>query len=258
MKRYKLYLLLGIALGWLFSGCQEKEIYRYENDPRLYFFKGIIYYPNNTSFIQRDSVKQTFFVKPDSQKRDTVWVDVRTMGFPTNYPRPVKLVQSNIGEPDAAIPGVHYVAFDDEELREKMCIEAGNVRQFIPVVLLRDPSLEQAIFRIKMDIAPNDYFAVGMDTLAHFQVTTTAMPDKPSLWNSYWSGFFGDYGTKKMWFLVNYVGLKDFNTRITDRGYLAYLRAKAVEALAVYNADERNPDRPLKEADGNPVKFLEI
>ena len=56
---------------------------------------------------------------------------------------------------------------------------------------------------------------------------------------------------------LNFQYFTDFENRISDYAYQTYLRGRAAEALAEYNADERNEDRPLREADGTLVKFLD-
>ena len=251
MKRYRLFILLIVAIGLFFGSCDEKDVIRYEDDPRIYFYKGIVYdNVARTSYSQADSVKRSFFVLPDTQMWDTVWIDIRTMGFPTDYERPMKIVQTNVGEPFAAVAGKHYIGFDDERVEGQVSIAAGQVKRMLPVIFYRDPSLEKDSVRLEIEIQPNEYFSVGMDTLSHFMVEMTAKPAKPRLWN-------GDWGAKKMWFIMRYVGFTDFENRIGDYAYETYLRGRAAEALAEYNADERNEDRPLREADGTLVKFLD-
>ena len=166
-------------------------------------------------------------------------------------------MQTNVGEPFAAVAGKHYIGFDDERVEGQVSIAAGQVKRMLPVIFYRDPSLEKDSVRLEIEIQPNEYFSVGMDTLSHFMVEMTAKPAKPRLWNSVFSYIFGDWGAKKMWFIMRYVGFTDFENRIGDYAYETYLRGRAAEALAEYNADERNEDRPLREADGTLVKFLD-
>lgn len=142
-------------------------------------------------------------------------------------------------------------------MKEQVSIAAGQVKRMLPVIFYRDPSLEKDSVRLEIEIQSNEYFSVGMDTLSHFMVEMTAKPSKPRLWNSVFSYIFGDWGAKKMWFIMRYVGFTDFENRISDYAYQTYLRGRAAEALAEYNADERNEDRPLREADGTLVKFLD-
>lgn len=258
MKKYKISVLLSIVAGLLSGSCDQREVTRYEDDPRIYFYKGIVYDEVAlTSYTQSDSIKRSFFVLPDDQMWDTVWLDIRTMGFPTDQDRPMKIVQTNTGQPYAAVAGKHYIGFDDERVKKEVSIAAGQVKRMLPVIFYRDPSLEKDSVRLELEIQRNDYFEVGMDTLSRFMVEMTAKPAKPRLWSSVFQSVFGDWGPKKMWFIMRYVGFSDFENRIGDYAYQIFLRGRAGEALAEYNADERNEDRPLKEADGTPVKFLD-
>ena len=107
--------------------CKENSALEYENDPALYF--------ENTTYGQRDSIAHTFFIQPDDQMRDTVFIEILTMGYPTDSDRPFILEQTNAGQPGSAIAGKHFVAFDSEEARKLMVIPAGEVSANIPIIL---------------------------------------------------------------------------------------------------------------------------
>ena len=253
MKKNIFYLWM-LFLAWGMTGCEQQNVERYENDPRLYFFRGMDY-DRVPVFSQGDSITQSFFLLPEDQQRDTVYVALETMGMFSDHARPFRLVQTNVGEPDAAIAGKHYVAFDSEEMQPQMKIPAGCVRYYLPLIVMRDPSVAEAKVRLKIAVEENDYFKIGIDARAKLMVTITAAAERPKNWSSSWSYIFGDWGAKKMWFLVNYVGVRDFNQVPEDYGYRKYLTAFAIQKLRDYNADEANPDRPLREADGTLVTF---
>lgn len=244
-----------LSLVLLLAGCHLESVEEYENEPRLYFFKGNY---NLGEWVQEDSITHSFFSVPELQKRDTVWIDIRTMGYLGEEARTFKIVQTNLGESDAAVPGTHYIGFDDPSIAELMKMPARAFRYLMPVILLRDPSLETATVRIKMGVAKNENFGVGIDTLSHFLITTTSVPAKPTTWDSHWKVSFGTWGAKKMWFIMNYVGITDFEdiSALDDYTYRMYLKTMAQDKLEEYNANENNPDRPLMEADGiTEVKF---
>lgn len=236
------------------TGCQQLEVEKYGNDPRLYFFKGNY---NLGEFIQGDSVIHSFFLEPEGKMRDTVWVEVRTMGYLESFPRSFRIVQANAGEADAAVAGTHYVGFDDPSVAGLMKIPANAYRYHMPVILLRDPSLDTKTIRIRMAVAVNENFGVGLDTLSHFLVTTTSVPAKPLTWDSGpgWKYAFGAWGAKKMWFVMKYVGITDFDdvSGLRDMSYSSYLKTLAQDELKKYNSDENNEE--LHEADGTKVQF---
>lgn len=250
MKKDIFYVLVALfSLG--LTGCDQLVVDKYENDPRLYFFKG---YDRVTQYTQGDSLVQSFFLLPEGQRRDTVYMVIETMGMTSDQPRPIRLVQKNAGAPNAAVAGKHYVAFDSQEMRELLMIPAGSAHYYFPLIVLWDPSLESSKVRLQLAVAENDYFKVGIEKQSEFLVTITALAEKPANWNT-WSYQFGDFGVKKMWFLIHYVGVTDFSKYPDDSSYATYLSALAVKKLREYNADENNPDRPLREADGTVVKF---
>lgn len=41
MKRYRLFILLVVVLSSFLGSCDEQDVIRYENDPRIYFYKGM-------------------------------------------------------------------------------------------------------------------------------------------------------------------------------------------------------------------------
>ena len=248
MKKNILYLLFILLVSGM-TGCKELDIERYENAPRLYFFKG-----QNNGYQHSDSIAQSFFLLPKNQNRDTVWIIVETMGLASDQPRPFKLVQNNIGDADAAVAGIHYLSFESEEMKKNMMIPANSVRYHMPLIVLRDdPALKTSIFRLELAIAENDYFKVGIETQSNFVVTITADAIPPKNW---WRRSFGTWGAQKMWFISTYLGIKDFNEpESSDTNYQNYLKALATQKLAEYNANPDNPNTPLQEANGTLVKF---
>ena len=72
-----------------------------------------IYSTNHTR-----TTEQTFFLIPESQERDTIWIQVQLMGKVASKKRPFVLKQINVAEDNAAISGIHYVSF---VYRERLC-----------------------------------------------------------------------------------------------------------------------------------------
>lgn len=243
-----LYTLLAACLT-CFS-CQEQDMMHYDETSAIYFANEAL----SVSTSQKDSINHSFFVCKADVTRDTVRVLIRAMGMPVDYDRPVKLVQTNAGEPDAAIAGTHYVAFDDPAIRDSFYIPADEVSKFIPIVLLRDQSLASSEVRLSMELEANEHFRQGIDDWRTFLVTTTDEATKPNNWDKFWFIYFGpSWGTEKMRLIIQSTGLTDFVNTPDDTGYLYWLRNTASQALEEYNA--AHPDAPLCEADGTPVTF---
>ena len=240
-------IFLSILFINLISSCKENEMDTYENDPALYF--------ENKNYGQKDSINHSFFIYNEDVTFDTVRIVICTMGFPTDYDRPINLIQTNTGKPNDAIPGTHFIAFDDPEMQKHICIPAGEVRTEIPIVFLRDKSIADKEVRIELTIGCNEYFRPGINEWRDFVVTTTDMAIKPNNWDTQWRRAFGTtWGSVKMKFIINSTGLTDFNNYPTnDPGYINWLKSTAKQALIDYNT--AHPEEPLCEADGSPVTF---
>ena len=241
-----------IATIWIFLlvvatiSCKENTALDYENDPALYF--------ENGTYTQRDSIAHTFFIQPDDQMRDTVFVEILTMGYPADSDRPFVLEQTNAGQPGAGVAGKHFVAFDDPERLEHLKIPKGSVRKSFPLIVLRDPSLELEEVRIELKIGKNEYFRPGIDVWTNFVVKTTSMAVKPTNWDTYWKYYFGTtWGSVKMKFIIDNTGFSEFDGDRLNTDYTNYLSSKVKQKLLEYNTN--HPDDPLSEADGTLVTF---
>lgn len=225
------------------TSCSVNEMTPYENDPAIYF-------DHETA----DSIAYSFFTLDSHIPRDTVWVEAITMGLPSDQDRPFSIVQANAGEADAAKAGVHYVPFDDAEVRDSICISAGEVTRLIPVILLRDESLKSSTKRLVLAMQANEFFRPGIDAWRTYTLTMTDTAIIPSIWNSYWANYLGaSWGPEKLRFAIETTGYKDFEERPIDPGLANWMYTVCSQRLKEYNAE--HPDEPLSEADGTPISF---
>lgn len=245
MKKYNLnyslkFGLFSLLLLLFFTACKENELLKYDDDAALYFAK--------------DSVSQSFFLISSDMLRDTLYIQVNTMGHLSDVNRPIPIAQTNTGESNAAVAGVHYLPFDDPEVRDLMVVPAGKAIGHIPVILLRDKSLDLKTVSLKMRIGENEYFRPGIDTQREFLVKTTAQATKPNVWDTRWRYYFGlSWGSAKMRFLIDVTGYTDWENASIDGAYIRYMSALVQQKLLEYN--EAHPDAPLSEADGTIVTF---
>jgi hypothetical protein len=242
MKNFRFIPVLLLPL--VIAACTQNEMLSYENDPALYF-------AGNTDN-QSDSIIHSFFLLNSDVLRDTVLVRVNTMGKLSSQARPVVLVQANAGAEGAAVAGVHYVPFDDASLKPLLQVLAGKAFADIPVVLIRDESLDTTKVRLELALVTNDYFRSGVAEKQRFIITTTDLLEKPSMWNR-WGTFLGaSWGPVKMRFLLDITGYTEWNTSPMI-SLAQYFGALAKQKLLEYNA--AHPDEPLKEANGDLVSF---
>lgn len=202
-------------------------------------------------------VRKSFVYDPETVVRDTIYVPVTSMGFVRDYDRKVTFEQV-IVKPDSvynAEPGVHYVPFDDPEVRDLMVLPAGQASAEIPIIALRDTTLRDTLSVLQLRIAANDYFKVGDPDRAECLVEIGDQLMKPKNWL-----IFGDYGYVKHRFLIELTGWR-FDEETMDEMMADYLYAQSIRTKAATALKKLNEERaargegPLCEADGTEVKF---
>lgn len=256
MKKILFYICASLAsLG--VTSCTENEMEGYVNDPAIYFLNGNVFNDDGTKSLtqtQNDSINQSFFICGDDVKQEVVYVYVMTMGKVSDQDRPIKLIQTNAGKENAAVPGVHYKSFDDPDVAKAMFVPAGKTYAKIPVTILRDKSLKTEEKRLEFSVAQNEYFRPGIDQYRNFVITTTDLATKPAMWDKAWRYYFGPtFGSVKFKFIINATGYTDFDNVPTDYTYLKWLNATVLQAFFDYN--KAHPNEPLTEADGTLVTF---
>lgn len=235
-----------LVIGTIF-GCQENEGQEFIGESTLFF-------TNDATLQQQDSMAHSFFMLPEGQNRDTIEIRIEAGGYPAVQDRPFVLKQTNEGESDAAVAGKHFIAFDDPEMQKELIFPANTVEKKLKLILLNAPDLAEGKVRLALAFGENEYFKAGVNEQKNFVVTTTAKPEPPVSWPDIWVYHFGEWGAEKMKFIIKSTGFSDFDATGIDDGYRRYLLAKASQALLEYNSNpENNP--PLKEADGTIVEF---
>jgi hypothetical protein len=195
MKTHLLY----IALPLLLLACREEEVPLYtEAADRLSF-----YYPKYVEGLEVDSTQRyTFVYEPRETEEDTMWVEVATSGFVTDYPRPVTLRQLE-SDPPRAVPGTHYVPFDDPRAASLLVIPAGATRAKLPVIVLRGASLIEAEHTLRVAIVENEYFKPGFRESREKLLTVSDILIRPSTWDPYIDQLFTTYGTETHRFMID-------------------------------------------------------
>lgn len=236
--------LLGTAS--LFTACeQELPVY---SDPQSRLKFNYIY--------AQDTLTNKSFAYHNSPT-DTVWVTVQLMGFPADVDRIIPLKQVPVGEYDA-VPGEHYVPFDDPELVSKYYyMPKGEVVREVPIVLKRSSSLETNDYNLRVTIGENEFFSPGAKESLYKRVVISGQLVKPKDWEDY---FLGQYGRVKHRFMIDATGFKWDDDYVTntfyyyqkyDQNYCFYIVGLLSQALAEYEAEHGI----LYEEDGTVVSF---
>lgn len=234
-----------IAAGFIIS-C-DYPILEYVNDPAIYFRS------KDPKSVQSksDTLRFSFKLSEENRSRDTQRVTILSMGNLEPYDRPIKVVQTNLDQPNAARPGLHYIPFDDPGIIDSFCIPANKAFVRIPIILLRDPSLTYEEKHLALAVVKNEYFRPGMPPWDQYMIKFSDMYTKPELWDNIWDYFFGkSWGQVKMGFIIRTTGYTAWD-KTPPIAYGHYMAIQTKAALEKYNAE--NPENPLKENDGTLV-----
>lgn len=195
MKKNQYILVL--ILGLIISACSKETLSVWEDTTARLG----IYFPSAT-----DSVTNYSFVfEPQTVTRETVIVTVYTSGFVHDRDRVIDFEQLETTTEGVmqAIPGIHFMPFDSDEIRQQMVVKAGEVKADIPIILLRDASLKKNEVELKIKIKENDEFkyAVKRDLEKTIRFSNILM--RPTSWGKGFTNQFGEYGKAKHAFMID-------------------------------------------------------
>ena len=244
-----------LIISSIFISC-EKELPLYD-DPqsRLNF-----YYTNDA-----DSLQSYSFNYHPGKDRDTVWFEVRTSGFVSQEDRSFQLEQIPVDSFNA-LPDVHYVSFDDTNYQKNFTIKGGATSGRIPIIVLKDPSLDKETVTLKFRIKDNLIFQTGNVENEYKLLTITNKLSKPQAWQTLMLFYFGHWGPVKHQFMIDHSGQKwddDYLNSLgvtdlanCDQAYLAYLRDKLANELYQVNMERMmNGEGWLTDSDGTIIQF---
>lgn len=256
-----LFLFLGF-------GCQENDHMLFSDVARIQMSSG------------KDTIRTSFVTFGKEVDKDTVYVPVSTMGYLSDKPRKVKLVQieetrveytkNEKGEiidsvtikvPFQAIPGVHYVPLEDCEANVAPMKNGAR----IGIILLRDKSLETQEYRLCLKVEANEYFQLGMPDDLTAAVIFSDKLIQPS--SFYWNKikfYFGKTYSERAHRFINSVFNVDMNDKwiseimvvIAD---LQFYQTTLQDRLKEYNDDPENIANglsPMREIEGDPTSPL--
>ncbi len=196
MRNYILYFVV-VFFIFLFSACEKGiVIYHAKDNDRLNF-----YYtqPQNSDSL----TVYTFIYLPSEQMTDTIWVEVETSGFVTDYPRPIVFEQIPSGE-NAAVSSTHYVAFDDPSLKDMYIVPGNMSRTRVPVVLKKTVDLREKEVVLRFKVKENDYFKTGFPGNDVRIIRFSNILTRPFHWDSKAVWYFaGEWGTVKYRFMID-------------------------------------------------------
>lgn len=239
------------------SAC-EREYNLYDGGEYLQFGpeESRIY---SSNYVLADTTKSFSFVYEVSElTQDTVYFDLYVVGGPKDYDRSFVLTQETVPGEMNAEAGVHYIGFDDPSVAGLYTVKAGVSHYLVPVVLLRDASLQEVTYVLKFKLESNENFQTGDTRLLWRKGYCSDQLIQPNKWTASMSKYyFGKYSKVKHRFMIDSTGQRwddDFITALSkDYGLIKYWTAKLKLELLAYNTE--HPDAPMVDEDGELIVF---
>lgn len=271
MKTMFRSIMIFFAAMALFSCTEKYEVYNLPQD-RL----GFVYKTDSFGSTVQDSIDRFSFVYLSSEiVSDTVWVEMATSGFVTDYDRPFKVEQVQLSEGDLrgvanivnAQAGSNYIEFTSAEISKYLVVKAGQNSVKFPVVVKRDgPNTDNGSVYLRLKLKETDTFAQSFPANRFYTIEVTNQLVKPACWDVLEYYFGGDYGVAKLRFMIDMatwtINDKWFQDNFADyasvdMGYTGYLSTYYTNKLIEYNqARAAKGEDVLREADGTIVQFV--
>lgn len=241
---------LGLLLfGMVLFSCEMKLTPYNEPDNRLSF---------SFDYTTDSVTKYTFVYDPATVTLDTLWIPVQTTGYLADFSRKITIEQVKT-DGEQAIPGTHYVNFDDDWVVANTVVPANADSAAFPVIVKRDKSLKEKEVTLKLKIIENDWFKSGFPTDIYKTIKISDVLTKPATWNGAINVYIGQYGPVRHQFMIDatmHMGIKMndefFKVMIeSSYDYTRYWINFFEDALLKENARRKELGLdPLAEADG--------
>jgi hypothetical protein len=252
MKKYSCIIVILLAIA---AGCKKAPYILYNDGHRI-------------QIADTTPVSYSFLYKDAAVTKDTVYIQMNTMGGIVDHNRVItieqipeydkiyvrdpvtnKITDSIITEkPFKAIPGKHYISFTDPAVQGLMVVMADSAVSKMPVILIRDTSLKTNSYRLRIKLIANDEFAIGetkavekvivfSDRLERFESWKADQASSPAF------AVFGKYSTGKHQFMIDVLKTKideDWYKAMAAAGAQNHYKVLLRDALAVFNADPAN------------------
>ncbi len=271
MKSILRSIMIICAVVALYSCSEKYEVYNLPDD-RL----GFVYKSDSFGSALTDSVQKFSFVYMASEiVQDTIWVEMATSGFVTDFDRKFEIEQVQLSEGDIknvegivnAEAGKNYIPFTDPSIASMLVVKAGENTAKFPVVVKRDdPQLLDGSVHLRIKLKETDAFKESFKSNRFYTIEVTNQLVKPASWDVMEYYFAGDYGYEKLRFMIDAATWtindewfsENFGSyALVDMGYTGYLSTYYTNKLIEYNQERiaKGMDY-LRESDGTIVQFV--
>jgi hypothetical protein len=213
MKKIIYIILFSICM----VGCSEKDM----------LFNDI----DRVQMNDTTTINYSFVYKVKSVVQDTVYIQINTIGNISQYDRQIILKQipeydytyirdtqtgqiidtTTVERPYMAEPNVHYVDFNNEQLNKLYVIKAKQIKASIPIILLRDASLKEHTYRLRIELEKSNDFELGESKARALTIAYSDFLQRFKSWrtdtyssSAYYT--FGKYSVAKHQFMIDVSG----------------------------------------------------
>lgn len=249
------YIMIAVVVLAMAS-CKKDQYHLYNDVPRIQFGPDIslIYKPNSAL---ADTLKPfTFYYDAPDVTQDTVFFDIYAIGGVSKTDRTFTLEQEQVPNTNNALPGKHYVAFNDPRVSKFYVIKAGTVYTKVPVVVLRDVSLKTTTAILKLNVIADGNFQLGERKNLWRRIEMTDRLSRPLAWtDSYSTFYYGAYSEVKHAFMISITGQKWDQVFMSQLAFdlQGYYLSVIKTVLIDYN--NAHPGDPLRDENGQLVIF---
>lgn len=255
MKNILKYIMIAVAVLTMAS-CKKDQYYLYNDIARIQFGPDVSLIYNANSVLADTLKPYTFYYSAPSVTQDTVFFDIYAVGGVSKTDRAFTLEQEQLPNTNNAVPGKHYIAFNDPGVSKLYVIKAGTVHTRVPVVLLRDISLKTTTPVLKLNVVANDIFQLGEVKNLWRKIEMTDRLSRPAAWtDSYATYYYGAYSVVKHAFMIEVTGKKWDQTFISTLAIDEQAYYVSVIKTALINYNNAHPGNPLKDDNGQLVIF---
>ncbi|MGJ1268325.1 DUF4843 domain-containing protein [Sphingobacterium spiritivorum] len=256
MKNYTYFIIVACFVMATIVSCQKDQYYYFNDVARIQF--GPPQYTGKTIYSEyADTTKSaTFYYEDSNVKLDTVYFDIYTIGGIKNTDRVYKIQQLQLAGLDNAVPGKHYIAFDDPSIQQLYVIKADSVHAQVPVILKRDPELKSKTLNLGIVVQENENFKFGEQTKLWRKLSFTDRLSKPDAWTASISQYyFGPYSVVKHAFMIEVTNERWDQTFMSNLPLDVNNYYKSFLATALINYNKEHPTNPLKDENGVIIFF---
>lgn len=214
----------------------------------------------------------SFIRKEETRMMDTIWFTVRPQGLLPERSSRIRLEQyegkewkyiyGEDGEiadsvlrvfPYQAEAGVHYVAFDDERMAEYLTLEPGELEAKIPVIVMRDRSLQDTTYTLFFHIVDSEDLKAGDEKYCNIQLGIADCLTRPVAWNNWF--FAGTWSQPRHEFMIRVTG-EDWDDEfintldLDQKNYYLYVFNRELKKENAVRAEEGLP--PLRDDPNDP------